>query len=78
MIQRRTPIEKIKLISLGVIAFLLAIFLIQNLKIVSINFLFWGMDLPRIVLVFIIFTTGAIFGVIIFSMYQKKRIKKTR
>ena len=64
--------KKIKLIVLGVIAIILTIFLIQNLKIVSINFLFWGIDLPRIILVFIVFSVGALFGAIIISMYQQK------
>ena len=64
--------DKIKSIVLGTILFLLILFLVQNLKTVSINFLFWGIDLPRIVLVIFVFLAGAVFGALALSLLKQK------
>ncbi len=63
--------KKLNSIVLGTILFLLIIFLVQNLRTVSINFLFWGIDLPRIVLVVLVFLAGAVFGAITHSLMQQ-------
>ncbi len=67
--------QRIKTIFLGIIALLLIIFLVQNLKTVSINFLFWGIDLPRVVLVAIVFLAGIVFGAITLSLVWQQAKK---
>lgn len=41
---------------------LLALFTIQNLVTVEVTFLFWAVQLPRAILVFVVFALGALFG----------------
>ena len=64
--------RKIKSIVLGIILLFLAIFLVQNLKIISINFLFWGSNLPGAILVGVVFVAGILFGAITFSFIRHR------
>ena len=63
--------HKLKTVLLSIITLLLSILLIQNLKTVSISFLFWNLDMPRVVLVITVFVLGAIFGAIVLSLVRK-------
>ncbi|MGJ8692405.1 MAG: lipopolysaccharide assembly protein LapA domain-containing protein [Thalassotalea sp.] len=50
---------KIKMIIYGVLLFLFATFIIQNIEVVNLKFLFWDIQMPRAILLFITFALGA-------------------
>lgn len=43
----------------GLLLFLFVIFIIQNMAVVDITFLFWDVEIPRVILLFITFVLGA-------------------
>ncbi len=59
---------KIKM-SLGLaVVLLITIFTLQNIEVVSIRFLFWELSVSRVLLIFIIFSSGLFGGYILGSL----------
>ncbi len=52
---------------------LLALFTFQNLVTVEVTFLFWAVQLPRAILVFVVFACGALLGWILNSARRHRR-----
>lgn len=52
------------------ILLIVIIFIIQNLSIVPINFLFWSFEVRRIWLVFLLFSAGLLSGCIMMWLMQ--------
>ena len=53
---------RFKLIASGILLTLLVIFALQNIAIVELNFLFWSVDLPRSMLLFVVLLVGFSIG----------------
>ena len=62
---------KTKIVIIIVLAVLLIIFVLQNTAIVTINFWFWELSIPRALLLFVCFALGLIIGLIIPSSRKK-------
>ena len=67
-----TNTRTIALISLAAFVMLLSL---QNLQAVIVNFLFWDMSLPLIVLIFIVLLAGFVAGYL-FSVIQEKKSRR--
>lgn len=62
----------LKLIISLILAGLAVIFIIQNVAVVKISFLFWSIQMSRALLIFILLVVGIILGWI-FQSYFKRR-----
>jgi len=60
---------RMKLKIYGIVLLTFAIFIIQNIEIVNVQFLFWHFGLPRSIMLLVTFSLGVILG--IFSTYRK-------
>lgn len=49
----------------AVLVALVIVFTIQNLQIVTVQFLFWHLSLPRAVMIFVVFLIGALAGILL-------------
>ncbi len=67
---------KIKL-SLGfAVVLLIIIFTLQNIEVVSIRFLFWELSVSRVLLIFIIFSSGLFGGYLLRSLTKSRGNKR--
>jgi len=65
--------EQLRLwLTIAIVA-LFALFTFQNLVTVEVTFLFWAVQLPRAILVFVVFALGALFGWILNSARRHRR-----
>jgi len=62
-----------KLVLASVLVGLVVLFVVQNIAIVEINFLFWSMSFPRSLLMGIMLVIGIIVGWILHSHFEIKR-----
>lgn len=65
--------EHLRLWLTAAIVALLALFTFQNLVTVEVTFLVWAIQLPRALLVFVVFGLGALFGWILSSARHRRR-----
>ena len=65
----KTPQDFLRTILIVAVLGLLAIFVIQNLATVEVNFLVWNMSLPRALLYFVFLALGGLVGWLI-GRYQ--------
>lgn len=57
----------------GMVLFgIVMLFTLQNIAIVEVSFFFWSLQLPRAILLFVIFALGAVTGWIFGRMHQKR------
>lgn len=55
--------ERIRYIGSLVLAALVFLFIVQNIAVVEVNFLFWSISISRAILLIIIFAVGMMIGV---------------
>ena len=61
-----------------ILGILVVIFIIQNLEIVEISFLFWTLSISRALMIFLIFSVGVILGIILRGFSDKKMDHKSK
>jgi uncharacterized integral membrane protein len=61
-----------------ILGIMVVLFIIQNLEIVEISFLFWTLSISRALMIFLVFSVGVILGIILRSMVGKNKINKKR
>ena len=54
--------HKLRLIGLFVLLALVFAFALQNVAVVEVQFLFWGLALPRSLLIFVVLVIGIVMG----------------
>lgn len=70
---------KAKILILMILVVLFTIFVTQNTEIIPINFLFWSLQLSKIVLISLAGLLGLIFGFIAAHLFDKpKKIKNKK
>lgn len=64
-----------RLLLIALLSSLAVIFLIQNVTVVEIRFLFWTLSMSRSLLIFFLFAIGVIVGWLLhsYSMHRRKR-----
>lgn len=62
-----------KLIIISVLFLLFAILASQNTASTQLNFFFWNITAPLIVMIVVIFILGLVIGIFISSSYEKKK-----
>ena len=63
-----------KMIAILVLAGLVVVFVIQNVTIVEIKFLFWSVQMSRSLLIFILLAIGFVIGWFVHGHYMHKKI----
>ena len=53
---------RVKMITGAVVLLLFIIFIVQNTEVVNIRFLFWGLSLSRVLMIFLVFLSGGVVG----------------
>lgn len=61
----------VKTILLILVGIIIALFVIQNMELVSLSFLTWNMQIPLAFASLILYVLGAITGGIVYSMLRK-------
>lgn len=66
---------RLKLIFGGLLALVALIFVVQNVAMVQVRFLFWSLSLPRSLLMLILLAIGLIVGWLVhgYAGYRKRR-----
>lgn len=64
---------KTKTIIILLLSILLIIFALQNTEIIHVKLLFWGINIPLALLIFVCFTVGVITGIILPRGGTKKK-----
>ena len=67
-----------KMIIVLILSGLVVLFIIQNVTVVEIKFLFWSIQMSRSLLIFILLAIGFVFGWFIHGHLKHKRIRETR
>lgn len=67
---------RVKIIVLSILFLLFAIIASQNTITTSLNFLFWSVEAPLIVMIVVIFLLGLVIGLIACSNYERKKKKE--
>jgi lipopolysaccharide assembly protein A len=67
-----------KVLLILVLAGLLVLFIIQNVAVVEIQFLFWSVSISRSLLMFIVFGVGVLAGWILTSVLRSEKKKDER
>lgn len=65
--------RKAKLILMGVMALIVVIFLLQNLTVVEVQFLFWSLPMSRALFMFLFLLVGLVAGWLLHSIYHNRR-----
>ena len=65
---------KSKIVIIILLAVLLIIFVLQNTEVVTIKFWFWGMSIPRALLLFVTFAIGLIIGLMVPTTRKVKSV----
>ena len=71
MVEKTHPERFSRQLKSGLALFLLSlvlIFAVQNTEIVSVEFLFWEMNLPRALIIFIFFLVGFFLGIAVVNL----------
>lgn len=67
---------RIKIVILAILFLLFAIIASQNTITAALNFLFWSLEAPLIVMIVVIFLLGLVIGLIACSNYERKKKKE--
>ena len=67
--------RKRRLIIAGILLAVVLVFALQNVAIVEVQFLFWGIQLPRSLLIFLVLVIGIIAGWFLKGAFRKSRSK---
>ena len=67
---------RFKLIILSILFLVFAIIASQNTITTSLNFLFWSIQAPLIVMIVVIFLLGLVIGLIASSNYERRKKKE--
>lgn len=67
---------RFKLILLSILFLVFAIIASQNTITTSLNFLFWSIQAPLIVMIVVIFLLGLVIGLIASSNYERRKKKE--
>lgn len=67
-----------KMMSVLVLSGLVVVFIIQNVTVVEIKFLFWSIQMSRSLLIFILLVIGFIIGWFMHGHFKQKRIVKAK
>jgi len=60
-------------LGLGVVSiFIIVVFTLQNSESVAVNFLFWKLEMSRVILILVVLVIGFILGYIFHSLRRKK------
>ncbi|MDX1372684.1 MAG: LapA family protein [Nitrososphaeraceae archaeon] len=65
-----------KLIIISILFLLFAIIAVQNTIPTNINFFFWSVEVPLIVLIGVLFLIALVIGIVVGSVYERKRLNK--
>ncbi len=65
----------VKLISILVLVGLVVLFILQNVAVVEIQFLFWSIQMPRSVMMFVLLVIGVIIGWFLHSHFKIQRVE---
>ncbi|WP_019557804.1 lipopolysaccharide assembly protein LapA domain-containing protein [Thiomicrorhabdus arctica] len=65
----------VKLVSISILVGLVVLFILQNVVVAEIQFLFWSIQMPRSVLMFVLLVIGIIIGWFLHSHFKIKRIE---
>lgn len=65
-----------KLIVISILFLLFAILAAQNTTTTELKILFWNLPVPLIVLIVVIFILGLVIGIIISSVYERRKKKE--
>lgn len=63
---------KSKIVVIILLAVLLIIFVLQNTEVVPVKFWFWGISIPRALLLFVTFAVGLIIGLMVPTSRKSK------
>ena len=66
--------QKIRLILSVVLIALVLVFVLQNMTVVEVKFLFWSLSVPRSLLIFVTLLLGVIIGWFIAGTLRKSRL----
>ena len=61
----------VKITSILVLVALVVLFVIQNITVVEINFLFWSLQMSRALLIFFLLAIGIVIGWLLHSHFHK-------
>jgi putative membrane protein len=64
-----------KLVSISVLVGLVVLFILQNVAVVDIQFLFWSIQMPGSVLMFVLLVTGVIIGWFLHNHFKIQRVE---
>lgn len=67
---------KVKIIILLILIVLFTVFITQNTHVITISFLFWGLEMSAIVLISLMMLIGVIAGFIIAKIFDRPSIKQ--
>jgi uncharacterized integral membrane protein len=67
---------RIKIIVISLLFLLFAIIAAQNTIATKLNFVFWSIEAPLIVMIVVIFILGLVIGLIFSSNYERKKKKE--
>lgn len=65
-----------KIIILSFLFLLFAIIAVQNITATKLNFIFWSIEAPLIVMIVVIFIMGLVIGLIFSTNYERKKKKQ--
>jgi len=69
---------KAKTVIILLLAVLLIIFALQNTELIHVKCLFWGINIPLALLIFVCFAVGVVIGIILpRGGTKKKKVEKT-
>ena len=64
-----------KMLTVLVLAILVVLFIIQNVAVVEIEFLFWSVQMSRSLLIFILLAVGFVIGGFVHSYFKHKKTR---
>jgi uncharacterized integral membrane protein len=66
---------RVKTLIFSILFLLFAIVAVQNTAVADINLIFWKIQWPLIVLIMVIFLVGLVMGLMVSSLYERKKKK---
>ena len=62
----------VKLVSVIVVLFVFALFVVQNAQVVTVSFLFWKIEASRAIVLMATFVLGLISGLVLSKIFKRK------
>jgi putative membrane protein len=63
----------VKKISIWIIVFIILIFILQNLDVIEVDFLFWSIKVSLLLVILLPFVLGVLLGWLLTTLYAKNR-----